>query len=78
MLNILFPRNEHVVDRVLRVMLGLVLLSLVLIGPRTAWGFVGLLPLVTGVIGSCPLYTLLGISTCRSRCSGESVSSTKA
>jgi hypothetical protein len=60
----IFPRNEHAVDRVIRVVLGLGLLSLVWIGPQTAWGWVGLVPLVTGLVGSCPVYRLFGISTC--------------
>ncbi len=60
----LFPRNEHAVDRVIRVVAGLALLSLVWIGPQTPWGWVGLVPLVTGLVGSCPLYRLFGISTC--------------
>lgn len=59
----LLPRNEHVVDRGLRVVLGLVLLSLVVAGPRSLWGLVGLVPLVTGLVGSCPIYTLLGLSS---------------
>ena len=60
----IFPRNEHAVDRVIRVIAGVALLSLVWIGPQTPWGWVGLVPLVTGLVGSCPLYRLLGISTC--------------
>ena len=60
----IFPRNEHTVDRVIRVVAGLALLSLVWIGPQTPWGWVGLVPLVTGLVGSCPLYRLFGISTC--------------
>lgn len=60
----IFPRNEHSVDRVIRVVVGLALLSLVWIGPQTPWGWVGLVPLVTGLVGSCPLYRLFGISTC--------------
>jgi hypothetical protein len=56
--------NEGGVDRVLRIVVGLVLLSLVFFGPQTPWGFVGLVPLITGVVGMCPLYSLLGISTC--------------
>jgi hypothetical protein len=60
----IFPRNEHAVDRAIRVVAGLVLLSLVWIGPQTPWGWVGLVPLVTGLVGSCPLYRLFGISTC--------------
>jgi hypothetical protein len=59
----IFPRNEHLVDRVIRVVIGVVLLSLVWIGPQTAWGWVGLVPLVTGLVGSCPLYRVFGIST---------------
>ena len=61
----IFPRNEHTVERVLRVVLGLGLLSLVVVGPQTLWGLVGIVPLATGLLGSCPLYTLLGVSTCR-------------
>lgn len=61
----LFPRNEHGADRVLRVLLGLALLALVFVGPKTYWGLVGIVPLATGLVGSCPLYTLFGIGTCR-------------
>jgi hypothetical protein len=58
------PVNEHNIERVVRVLLGIGLLSLVFIGPKTLWGLIGLVPLATGLIGSCPLYTVLGISTC--------------
>ena len=61
----IFPVNEHPVERTIRVFLGLGILSLTVMGPKTPWGFLGLVPLATGLIGSCPLYTLLGISTCR-------------
>jgi len=60
----LLPRNEHVIERGLRVLVGLGLLSLVFLGPKTMWGLIGIIPLATGLIGSCPLYTLFGISTC--------------
>ena len=60
----IFPKNEHKVERALRIVLGLGLLSLVFVGPQTLWGLVGLVPLATGLLGSCPLYTVLGISTC--------------
>jgi energy-converting hydrogenase Eha subunit E len=56
--------TEHPVERVLRVVVGLVGISLVFLGPKTAWGWFGLIPLLTGVTGLCPLYTVLGISTC--------------
>ena len=57
-------RNEGTVDRVLRVVAGAALLSLVFVGPETPWGWIGLVPLVTGLVGNCPVYSLLGISTC--------------
>lgn len=67
----LLPRNEHLYDRVLRILLGVALLSLVFIGPETLWGLIGLLPLATGIAGSCPLYRVLGINTCRTRRKNE-------
>ncbi len=60
----LMPRNEGVADRVLRVLAGVVLLSIVFVGPQTPFGWIGLVPLVTGLVGSCPLYTVLGLRTC--------------
>ena len=57
-------KNEGTLDRGLRVILGLGLLSLTVIGPITAWGYVGLVPLLTGVLGFCPLYKLFGLNTC--------------
>ena len=60
----LFPRNEHDLERVLRVVAGVAILALAFVGPKTAWGYLGVVPILTGAIGSCPLYTLLGLSTC--------------
>jgi hypothetical protein len=60
----ILPRNMGKADRVIRVVLGVVLLSLVFIGPQTLWGLVGIVPLATSLLGSCPVYTLLGIRTC--------------
>ena len=57
-------KNEGKVDRVLRVVIGLGLLSLVFVGPQTAWGWIGIVPLVTGLLGNCPLYSILGINSC--------------
>jgi hypothetical protein len=57
-------KNEGKVDRILRVVVGLGLLSLIFIGPQTAWGWVGVVPLVTGLVGNCPLYSILGINSC--------------
>lgn len=64
MMDKILPRNEHTVDRVLRVGLGAALIALVFVGPQTPWGWLGLIPLITGLIGSCPIYTVLGVSTC--------------
>jgi hypothetical protein len=64
MISKLFPHNEGKVDRVLRVIVGAVLISLVFVGPKTMWGWIGLVPLVTGLVGTCPLYTLFGMRTC--------------
>ena len=58
-------RNEGAIDRILRVIVGLAVISLVFVGPQTAWGWLGVVPLATGLIGWCPAYTLLGIKTCR-------------
>lgn len=59
--------NEGTLDRVIRIIVGLVLLSLVFVGPQTPWGWIGLVPLVTGLIGTCPIYSVLGIRTCKTR-----------
>jgi hypothetical protein len=56
--------NEGTIDRVLRVILGLGILSLVFIGPQSPLGYLGLVPLATGLIGFCPLYKVLGVDTC--------------
>ncbi len=58
------PVNEGTLDRVIRIVLGLVLISLVFLGPKTPWGWIGLLPLMTGIAGRCGLYAILGIRTC--------------
>ena len=56
--------NEAGWDRTLRIVIGLVAISLVFIGPKSMWGLLGIIPLATGVTGSCMLYSLLGVSTC--------------
>lgn len=56
--------NVGGIDRALRIVLGLVLLCLVVVGPKTLWGLVGLVPLATGLMRFCPVYPLLGVSTC--------------
>ncbi len=60
----MFKTNEGTLDRVLRITAGLVLLALVFVGPKTPWGWLGIVPLATGLLGNCPLYSVLGINTC--------------
>jgi len=57
--------NVGGIDRVLRVVVGLGLLSLVFVGPQTAWGWIGAVPLLTGLLGFCPAYLPFGIKTCK-------------
>ena len=57
--------NIHPVERVVRGLIGLGVLALVFVGPKTLWGLVGLVPLLTGLTGYCPPYHLLGINTAR-------------
>ena len=57
-------KNEGKIDRTLRVLVGLALLSLTVVGPQSLWGLIGIVPLLTGLVGFCPLYRVLGINTC--------------
>ncbi len=57
--------NIHPIERVVRGLVGLALLSLVFVGPKTIWGLVGVVPLFTAIFGWCPPYSLLGINTAR-------------
>lgn len=56
--------NEGKIDRIIRVVVGIILLNLIFVGPQTLWGLVGLVPLLTGLVGFCPAYKLLGMNTC--------------
>ena len=58
-------RNEGTIDRVLRVGLGVALIALVFVGSQTPWGWLGLVPLLTGLVGFCPLYRLVGLNSCK-------------
>ena len=64
-------RNEGTLDRIVRVVVGVALLSLVFVGPQTLWGLIGIVPLATALVGTCPLYSLFGITTCASHPSGD-------
>jgi hypothetical protein len=56
--------NEGIADRVLRIIIGFAVLSLMVVGPKTLWGLLGVVPLITGLVGTCPLYSIVGIKTC--------------
>lgn len=60
----MFTENVGGFDRFVRLLLGMALLALIFVGPKTLWGLVGLVPLLTGAFRTCPLYRLIGISTC--------------
>ena len=57
-------QNVGSIDRALRAIVGIGLISLVFIGPQTVWGWIGVVPLATALLGWCPPYALLGINTC--------------
>lgn len=57
-------KNMGAVDRVIRGLVGLGLLAIVFVGPQTPWGWIGLIPLGTALLGRCPAYTPFGINTC--------------
>jgi hypothetical protein len=60
----MFKTNVGTIDRVLRIVVGLALIALVFVGPKTQWGWLGIIPLATGFLRTCPLYSLIGINTC--------------
>lgn len=57
-------KNVGNIERLIRIAVGLGLLSLAFVGPQTPWAYLGIVPFLTGVIGWCPPYALFGISTC--------------
>lgn len=59
--------NEGTVDRGLRIAVGAVLIGMAATGTVGMWGYIGVIPLITGAVGTCPLYALLGINTCAVR-----------
>ncbi len=60
----MFKNNVGSIDRAVRVAIGLGLLAIVFVGPKTPFGWLGLIPLATAALGTCPLYSILGLSTC--------------
>lgn len=61
----MFKTNVGTIDRIFRIVLGIVLIALVFVGPQTPWGWIGVIPLATGFLRTCPLYSLFGISSCK-------------
>lgn len=61
-----FETNMGTVDRALRVIVGLALIAMAATGTVGVWGWIGVVPVLTGLVGSCPAYTLLGVKTCKS------------
>jgi hypothetical protein len=56
--------NEGNLDRALRIIVGLFLIGLAISGTIGLWGYIGVVPLLTGAVGLCPLYSVLGMNTC--------------
>ncbi len=57
-------KNEGTSNRAIRVIVGLAILSLAFIGPQSPWAYIGVAPLLTGLVGAYPLYKMIGINTC--------------
>lgn len=57
-------KNVHSVERVIRIVVGLGLVSLAFWGPQNPWFLVGIVPVLTGALGWCPPYAIFGINTC--------------
>lgn len=60
----MFKTNVGGIDRVLRIVVGLALIGLTLAGAIGPWGWIGIVPVLTGTLMTCPLYSLVGINTC--------------
>ncbi len=58
-------KNIHSVERVIRIVVGLALVSMAFVGPANLWFLLGIIPLMTGLLGWCPPYAMFGINTCR-------------
>lgn len=63
-------KNVHQIERVVRALIGVGAIALVFVGPQTPWGWLGLIPLATSILGFCPPYAMLGISTCPRQADG--------
>ena len=61
-------KNVGSIERIIRIIAGVFILSLAFVGPQSPWAYLGIIPLVTGLLGWCPPYALLGMSTCKKDC----------
>ncbi len=59
--------NVGGMDKIARIVIGLALLATTIVGPRSLWGLIGVVPLATALLNFCPAYTLLGINTCKTK-----------
>jgi hypothetical protein len=59
--------NMGSADRIIRAVVGIVLIALVFVGPQTPWGWIGIVPLATALMGNCPVYSIFGIKTCKNK-----------
>lgn len=57
-------KNAGGIDRILRIAVGIALIAAAAMGAIGVWGYIGVVPLLTGLLGWCPAYTLLGFNTC--------------
>ncbi len=62
--------NVGGIDKILRIVVGIALIAMTLMGVIGAWGWVGVVPLLTGLFGACPLYSIIGLNTCPIRKNG--------
>jgi hypothetical protein len=57
-------RNMGSADRIARLIVGIILIALVFVGPQSPWGWIGIIPILTAVVGWCPAYVPFGFRTC--------------
>ena len=58
-------KNVGNVDRIIRIIIGVAILSLTIVGPKTMWGILGIIPLLTAAFSFCPLYAIFNVKTCQ-------------
>ncbi len=63
----MWTANVGTIDRIFRIIVGILLITIVFVGPKTAWGWIGIVPLFTGLFSRCPAYTLFGVNSCKHR-----------